>query len=88
MLLKVLLGLILALATALAYDQETCCELAKSQGAFVDPVPPPEDQTCNQQYSPGLPAAPALWVEYNFCSSQCRGFQLSKFAYGSEWAKP
>jgi hypothetical protein len=77
-LLKVLLGLLLVLETVLAYNQDTCCELAKSVGAFVGLVPPPENQTCAQE----------LFVNYSFCSSQCRGIQLSKVANAGEWAKP
>ena len=87
-LLKVLLGLLPVLEIVLAYNQDTCCELAKSVGAFVGLVPPPENRTCAQQYSPGLPAAQGLFVNYTFCSSQCRGIQLSKVANAGEWAKP
>jgi hypothetical protein len=86
--LKILLGLVLFLQTPLAYDQNACCELAKSEGAFIAPVPLLENQTCGQTYSPGLPAAQPLWVAYRFCSSQCPGIQLSKFGTPSEWAAP
>jgi hypothetical protein len=60
--LKFLLGLVLALylQTAEAYDQNICCELAKSKGAFIDDVPPPENQTCGQNYLKSQPAAPSL----------------------------
>jgi hypothetical protein len=86
--LKFLLGLVLALylQTAGAYDQNICCELAKSKGAFIDDVPPPENQTCGQNYLKGQPAAPSLWVSYKFCSSQCPGMQLSKASEPTQWA--
>lgn len=83
---RILLGLILCSQAAWTYNQDTCCELAKKERAFVDEVPPLENQTCGQNYQKGQPAAPSLWVHYSFCSSQCPGFQRSKVSEPSEWA--
>jgi hypothetical protein len=83
---KVLPGLVLCLQIAWAYNQNVCCELAKSEGAFVDVVPPLENQTCGQQYVAGQPAAPDLWVDYEFCHSQCPGMQISDVTLPEEWA--
>ncbi|KAE9379309.1 hypothetical protein N431DRAFT_499919 [Stipitochalara longipes BDJ] len=41
---RVILGFVLLLQTVLAYNQNICCELAKSEGAFIDDVPPIENQ--------------------------------------------
>lgn len=78
----------LSLNSILAYDGTTCCELAKSEGAFISPVPAFENQTCGQSYSTSLNAALPLYVNYTFCSSKCRGMGLSKFKEPSEWAAP
>jgi len=78
----------LFLTSILAYDGTTCCELAKSEGAFISPVPALGNQTCGQSYSTSLSAAMPLYVNYTFCSSKCRGMGLSKFKEPSEWAAP
>ena len=78
----------LFLTSILAYDGTTCCELAKSEGAFISPVPALGNQTCGQSYSTSLNAAMPLYVNYTFCSSKCRGMGLSKFKEPSEWAAP
>ncbi len=78
----------LCLSSVLAYDGTTCCELAKSEGAFINPVPAFENQTCGQTYSTSLNAAMPLYVNYTFCSSKCRGMGLSKLKEPSEWAAP
>jgi hypothetical protein len=78
------LGLFLCLQIAWAFDVNTCCQLAKSEGTFVDVVPPLENQTCGQQYVAGQSPAPSLWVEYEFCHSQCPGIEISNIP--SQWA--
>jgi hypothetical protein len=80
--------LVFCLHAVVAYDGDTCCELAKSEGAFISPVPPFANQTCAQVYSTSLVAAQPLYVNYTFCSSKCRGMQLSKVSIPSEWAAP
>jgi hypothetical protein len=40
---RVVLGFILLRETVLAYNQNACCELAKSEGAFIGNVPPIEN---------------------------------------------
>src|SRR6187402_3133190 len=80
------LVLIVGLPTIHAHDEQTCCNLAKSKGAFVGLVP--ENQTCGQTYSPAVPAAEPLFVDYAFCSSHCSGIQLSKASNPSQWAAP
>jgi hypothetical protein len=88
--LKALLLLIasLFLPSILAYDGTTCCDLAKSEGAFIGPVPAFGNQTCGHTYSTSLNAALPLYVKYTFCSSKCRGMGLSKGKQPSEWAAP
>jgi hypothetical protein len=78
----------LFLNSVLAYNGTTCCALAKSEGAFISPVPAFGDQICGQTYSTSLNAAIPLYVNYTFCSSKCRGMGLSKLKEPSEWAAP
>jgi hypothetical protein len=78
------LGLALCLQIAWAYNENTCCELAKSEGAFVGVVPPLKNQTCGQQYVAGLSAASSLWGEYEFCHSKCPGLGISNVP--DQWA--
>ena len=78
----------LCVASILAYDGNTCCGLAKSEGAFISPVPAFENQTCGQTYSTKLNAAFPLYVNYTYCSSKFRGVGLSKGREPSEWAAP
>jgi hypothetical protein len=78
----------LHLPSILAYDGTTCCDLAKSEGAFISPVPAFDNQTCGQTFSTSLNAALPLYVNYTFCSSKCRGMGLSKGKQPSEWAAP
>ncbi|KAE9365866.1 hypothetical protein N431DRAFT_516708 [Stipitochalara longipes BDJ] len=76
------------LTQILAYDGTTCCNLAKSEGALISPVPPLGNQICGQTYSTSINAALPLYVNYTFCSSKCRGMGLSKGSEPSEWAAP
>ncbi|PMD49027.1 hypothetical protein L207DRAFT_477734 [Hyaloscypha variabilis F] len=71
-----------------AYDTTTCCDLARSEGAFLSPVPSLGNQTCGQTYSTSLNAALPLYVNYTYCSSKCSGMGLSKGSQPSEWAAP
>ena len=71
-----------------AYDTTTCCDRARSDGAFLTPVPSLGNQTCGQTYSTSLNAALPLYVNYTYCSSKCSGMGLSKGSQPSEWAAP
>ncbi|KAK0124495.1 hypothetical protein ONS95_009445 [Cadophora gregata] len=68
------------------YDGKTCCNLAKSEGAFVGLVP--DNQTCGQTYLPGLPPAEPLYISYQFCKTRCSGIQLSNATIANEWIAP
>jgi len=87
---KVILILVTALClpSILAYDGTTCCELAKSESAFISPVPPFGNQTCGQTYSTNTIASLPLYVNYTYCSLKCSGMGLSKISHPSEWAAP
>ncbi|KAH8595794.1 hypothetical protein B0O99DRAFT_143579 [Bisporella sp. PMI_857] len=86
---KTLLGILLASCfyPVRAYHGDTCCNLAKSEGAFISP-PPLANQICGQSYDPRLPPAPDLLVSYKFCSSRCGGMGLSNARIPSQWAAP
>ncbi|KAH7360718.1 hypothetical protein BKA65DRAFT_493827 [Rhexocercosporidium sp. MPI-PUGE-AT-0058] len=68
------------------YNVDTCCNLAKAEGAFVGVVP--DNQTCGQTYEPGLPPAEPLFISYSFCSTRCSGIQLSNVTKVNEWIAP
>jgi ABC-type multidrug transport system fused ATPase/permease subunit len=72
-----------------AYDTDTCCAMAKADGAFVGPdVPPPQEQICGQRYSLTLTAAKPLHVNYTYCSTKCSGVGISKPNEPRQWAAP
>jgi hypothetical protein len=67
-----------------AYNQATCCELAKSEQKFTGLIP--DIQICGQTYNKSIPAAEPLFVTYKFCASRCSGVQLSQAGEAKQWA--
>lgn len=83
--LALLFLLLLESASARYYDDQ-CCSSALSAGAFHPaPTQPP---ICGQQYNQSIPAAPKLYITYNFCRQNCSGFGLSPGNKPSQWAAP
>lgn len=81
---RLLLAFVLAAPRVLAYDSLTCCELAKTESQFLPPVP--ANPICGQAYNPSIPAAEPLFISYAFCSSECKGIELSRASDPNQWA--
>jgi hypothetical protein len=81
-----LLFLLLFESASARYYSNPCCSSALSASAF-DPAPtkPP---ICGQEYNQSIPAAPKLYITYNFCRQNCDGFGLSQGRQPSQWAAP
>lgn len=41
---------------------------------------------CGQTFQEGLDAAPDIYVNYTFCSTECSGWRMSRWGKPSEWA--
>lgn len=71
-----------------AYDGAVCCDLAKSQGAFIGDVPEVGRQVCGQSYAPGLDPASVLSVAFQWCWDNCGGMDLSLWKEVDSWLAP
>lgn len=92
--LTAILGLCLWLVasrTAFAFNGATCCQRAVNESKLIangGTIPEPQNQICGQKYDSKIAAAPNLYVDYEYCKTQCKGIQLSKATTPSQWAAP
>ncbi|KAK1826994.1 hypothetical protein QBC39DRAFT_267933 [Podospora conica] len=72
----------------MAFNSAQCCNLAQSRNLFVDP-PPAANISCGHVYiNESIPAVNSLYVSYQFCKSECPGYDKSEWNNPGEWAAP
>lgn len=81
---------------ALAFNYPVCCREANSAERLFDwdngtntyaPLKQPYS-TCGQVYSANIPPARPIYITYESCRANCRGFDLTKIKELSIWAAP
>ncbi|KAK7545838.1 hypothetical protein IWX49DRAFT_397347 [Phyllosticta citricarpa] len=73
---------------SLAYNDATCCQLARSQNAFLPMFNSNLSSPCGQKYADDIPPASSLYITYEFCHKNCPGIGLSKVDEPDQWAAP
>lgn len=69
---------------ALSSPGHACCLKANKTASFTKR--PPEGAVCGQEYSSSLPAAPELFVSFQFCKAHCSGIGFSRVGIPGQWA--
>ncbi|KAF4439578.1 glycoside hydrolase family 3 [Fusarium acutatum] len=77
---------------ASGYSDKVCCNRAREENAFVSPnngnATPMDEIICGQPYNESSAAAPDAYVTYNFCKSECGGWDVSNVENADQWAGP
>ncbi len=86
-----LVTLVIGFVSAQGYNQGTgqhspCCNLALSDGAYIDKSLHAKDYVCGQSFNQSLSPAPDLAVPYAYCQAKCAGWTLATPTSLSNWA--